>query len=178
MSAWTRIQHIEVPSGGQATIEFTNIAQTYTDLVVVGSVRGDGTSGLGNFTWNMSINGVTTNRIWRLLYGSSGNGSINGTGGVMAALPDANSTSNNFASFQIYLPNYSGNTNKSISLENVAASNSATIWENDLFGGLWSSTAAITSLSLSLSNATNFVQYSSATLYGITKGSSGGVTVS
>jgi hypothetical protein len=177
MSAWTRIQHIEVPSA-QANIEFTSISGSFTDLLLVGSVRSSGTSGLGNFTWNMSINGVTTNRTWRFLYGSSSSGSLNGTGGTMGASPDANSTSNTFASFQVYLPNYSGNTDKTISLDNVAQSNSTTIFELDIFAGRWESTAAITSLSLSLSNATNFVQYSSATLYGITKGSSGGVVVS
>jgi hypothetical protein len=177
MSAWTVIEHKELGSAN-SSIEFTSIPQSYTDLIVLGSVRGSSSAGLGNFAWTLLLNGVTTNRTWRLLFGSSSVGSISGTGGGIGALPGANETANTFASFQIYIPNYAGSTNKSFSVDNVAENNSSTIYELDLLAGLWSSTAAITSLSIGLSSATNLVQYSSVTLYGVLKGSSGGVSVS
>jgi hypothetical protein len=51
---------------------------------------------------------------------------------------------------------------------------------SDLYvnAGLWNNTAPITSITLGSLNSASFVTNSSATLYGITKGSSGGVTVS
>jgi hypothetical protein len=76
----------------------------------------------------------------------------------------------------IYIPNYTGSTAKSVSVDGVMENN-ATYAAAGIIAGLWNDTAAVTSVSISSEVAT-LVQYSSATLYGILKGTSNGVTVS
>ena len=76
-------------------------------------------------------------------------------------------TSNTFGNSELYIPNYAGSTNKSSSADAVAESNTTTVFAY-LNAALWSSTAAITSITLTPdAGGANFVQYSTATLYGI-----------
>ena len=179
MSAWTVIGHTEVGSGGAANIEFTSIAGTYTDLAILLSVRGNQSN-----TWDwltMQFNGNGSGYSSRRLYGT-GSGVSSNTQGVSNhsenGLIDGNTaTSNTFANVLIYIPNYAGNTNKSVSYDTVMENNATEAYA--LVGAsLWSNTAATTSILLDSSAGGTWLQYSSATLYGITKGSSGGVTVS
>jgi hypothetical protein len=84
-------------------------------------------------------------------------GITNGTG----------STASVFSSTEIYIPNYTGSNQKSVSIETVTETNANTIYAN-LIAYLVASTAAITDLTfITESSATSFVQYSSASLYGI-----------
>jgi hypothetical protein len=164
------IEHRKLDSTA-ANITFSSIPQNYSDLVILSSLRGDSGSGLGNVGVYLTINGLSTNRAAKWLYGSGAGskGSISISGAsIGAVLPVASSTSNTFSNLYIYLPNYSGNTNKSFSVDNVAPQNSTDIYELDLSSNLWSSTAPITSLAISVSNG-NLVQGSSATLYGINR---------
>jgi hypothetical protein len=64
----------------------------------------------------------------------------------------------------IYIPNYAGSSNKSVSIDSVTENN-ATGAYSGLTAALFASTAAITSFGIS--TGSNFVQYSTATLYGI-----------
>jgi hypothetical protein len=112
----------------------------------------------------------------RGLYGN-GSSATTFTGTTYAGESNgANATPSTFSNNSLYVANYAGNTNKVYSIESVTESNSGTVIQM-IVGGVWSQTAAITALSLVASSGT-FVQYSTATLYGITKGSSGGVSVS
>jgi hypothetical protein len=167
------IQTVTVGSGGAASIDFTSIPQNFTDLQVVLSGRA-ANAGTGNAT--ISFNGSSSNFSWRLLYGNgSSTASGNGTSNLIGAISTSSSTSNTFSSCQVYIPNYVGSTNKSFSTDSVFENNSTTAFQ-DIWANLWSQTAAITSISLG-TNAGNFVEYSTASLYGITKGD-GGATVS
>lgn len=172
MSAWTVITHTEL--GGASDIVLSNIPGTYTDLCLLLSIRGAASGYFG-----IAFNGSTSNITSRLLYGEgSGSGATGGRTDLYIGYGTGPSeTANTFASYQIYLPNYSGNTNKLWSIEAVGENN-ATFSVAGVQGGLWSQTSAITSLTINNWNTTNLAQYSSATLYGITKGSSGGVSVS
>jgi hypothetical protein len=178
MSAWTVIQHIEVPSA-QATISFTNIPQTYTDLVVKISGRSSGGGGNSFDGIRVKPNGSASDLTTRLLYGL-GSGTpasatdVNVSGGETS---NSNATANTFGNSEIYFPNYAGSTNKSFSSDGVSENN-ATQAVQVIAANLWSQTTAITSLDFTLESAGNWAQYSSATLYGVLKGSSGGVTVS
>lgn len=178
--AITKIQTVTVGSGGAASIDFTSIPGTYTDLMLVYSVRLTSAASEGVF---ITFNGNTSGYSSRDLYGSgSGNGASSTnpygfTNKLFIGSTDSTAqTSNTFGSTLVYIPNYAGSSNKSVSADNVYENN-ATAAGIDVLAGLWSNTSAITSIS-TVSNNGNFVQYSSATLYGITKGSSGGVTVS
>jgi hypothetical protein len=175
MSAWTRIEHKEL-TGTQATIEFTSIPSTYTDLVLVCSLRSN--RNLTDDGVLLTFNNLTTNRTFRDLYGlgSGTPASSNSTVMRLASCPAATSTASTFGNTMLYIPNYAGNTNKSSSVDGVMENN-ATFSVQTIIANLWSSTAAISSIQI-IAEIGSFVQYSSATLWGITKGSSGGVTVS
>lgn len=170
----TKLAEVTVGAGGAASIDFTSIPGTYTDLMIQFSLRSSNSAATG--PGYLTINGASTNRSGRLLYGSgSSTGSSTLTDHFLFDIDGSTATASTFTNSTLYIPNYAGSTNKSISGDSVNENN-ATAANQYLFAGLWSNTAAITSLSL-LSIGYNLVQYSTATLYGITKGSNG-VTVS
>jgi len=155
---------ITVGAGGQAAIEFTAIPSTYTDLVVKVSTRLDA----NNTAVKIQFNGLTTNLSSRYLYGSgSAASSFTDASNVYFYANSSTYTTSTFANSEIYIPNYAGSTAKSVSVDAVTETN-ASAADMALFAGLWNSTAAITSIKL-LPNSGNFVQYSTATLYGISK---------
>jgi hypothetical protein len=157
-----------------ASIEFTSIPQTFTDLVVVCSLRGDQNANNG-FT-NIGFNSSTSNFSTRFLQGDgSGAASSTGTRGI-AYLSNAFYTSNTFDSTTVYIPNYTGSTNKSFSADSVVENNATSGWQF-LVAGLWSNTAAITSIQIT-PNTGNFIAGSIISLYGVLKGSDGIVTTS
>lgn len=173
MSAWTVIAHTEVGSGGIAEIEFTSISGSYTDLKLVVSDRSN--RSLQNDGVLIKLNGTNISRRW--LYGN-GSSPASGTADFDSLNTANTATANTFSNYEIYIPNYaSTTTNKSVSIDAVAENN-ATEGYQLIAAGLYSSNTAVTSIALDLLIGTLFLQYSSATLYGITKGSSGGVTVS
>lgn len=157
-------------SSGAASIDFTSIPSGYTDLLVKVSARIPTT---GNYV-NLAIrfNGDTgSNYSSRLLYGDgSSTGSANESAQTRGGWQYANgvgSTSNNFSNGYIYIPNYTGSAQKSFSADFVAENN-ATNCIIAVKAGLWTGTAAITSISLFNNlDSTNLVQNSTATLYGI-----------
>jgi hypothetical protein len=164
------VSTVTVGAGGAASMAFTSIPQTATDLYLVVSSRANGS---GDFL-NMTLNGSTASFSGRYL-GKNGGSAFSGTNVIIGFTNPPSYTGSTFASSDVYISNYAGSTNKSFSTNSVQENNSATHWMF-LNAGLWSNTAAITSLSVTLTGTDNFVQYSTASLYTITKGS-GGATV-
>lgn len=173
---YTLIAHTEL-TGTQATIVFSSIPATFTDLLLVTSLR-DSTTGnpAGNF-YRIAFNGGATQTSTRFLQnnlaGASSSGSIAGLAGIST---QADTTSNTFANDSIYIPNYRVATAKTYSIDSVTENNATNAYQT-LVAGHWNVTDAINSITLTPSSG-SFVQFSSATLYGITSGSSGGVVVS
>jgi hypothetical protein len=125
----------------------------------------------------VKINTSTSNLTGRSLFGNgSSTSSYAVTSGAFAYGPAATATASTFGNFSLYFPNYAGSTNKSYSTDGVGENN-ATEANQVITAGLWSQTTAINAIALYASSG-NLAEYSSATLYGITKGSSGGVVVS
>lgn len=150
-----------------ASIEFTSIPGTYTDLMIVASFRSARATELDDVY--MRLNGVATDRTRRSLYGTgSSAASESASQAYVATVNAANSTSNTFTSVEIYLPNYAGSTNKSISATSAQEANSSTAYIF-LTAGLWSQTAAITSVEFYSNNSQNLATGSSVYLYGISK---------
>jgi hypothetical protein len=181
--AITLIQTVTVGSGGAASIDFTSIAATYTDLMMVLSLRSTSSAGPAASA-NITFNGTSSGYSERLVYNNTSGGAASGSrsgnfldwsGLINAGLSTVNTFSNN----QFYVPNYTSANNKVTSAEAIQEdqSGNSSYWNHYITAGLWSNTAAINRITLT-SSAGNLAQYSSATLYGITKGSSGGVTVS
>lgn len=171
----TKIATVTVGAGGAASIDFTSISGSFTDLLLDFSIRSTQASVVAYA--HLTLNGSSSNFSGRGLYGTGAAvGSFSSTPQWFGEVVGANATANTFSNTSIYFPNYSGATNKSYSIDSVGENN-ATLANQVIYAGLWSQTTAITSLSI-VSTSGTFVQYSTATLYGITKGSLAGVTVS
>ena len=173
----TLISTVTVGAGGAASIAFNSIAGTATDLYILLSARVN-VGGTAR-TLGIKINGQTSTYADRWLRGSgsaadSGSfGNIFGYGALPSAINDSGATSNTFSSTSIYIPNYASSGNKSISTDTVTENNATQAYQV-INAGSWAS-GAITSVELLTDSP--FLQYSTASLYTITKGS-GGASVS
>jgi hypothetical protein len=170
----TLVSTVTVGAGGAASIEFTGIPGTATDLLLVLSGR---VVGAADYTASyFRVNGSTSTFSSRHLAGtgSSVSSTTGGTGSIEFSLPGSTATASTFGNVAFYMPNYAGSTNKTFSIDGVTERN-ATNSIQRITAGQWATTSAITSVTV-LSDS-DFVQYSTASLYTITKGS-GGATVS
>jgi hypothetical protein len=159
-----------------ASIEFTSIPQDGTDLLIYSSTRTNRSAIIDNE--RITINGTTSGFTVRYLYGSGSTVTSAAESVNSVEFVNANtSTSNTFSNKSIYIPNYTGSTAKSYSVD-VVGENNATESYQVLLAGLFSGTSAITSLLFSSGTGNNLLAGTTISLYKITKGSSGGVTVS
>lgn len=170
MATYIKIASNTVGAGGAASVTFSSIPATYTDLVIKVSARSaySGTSaGLG-----MQMNGLTTSiYTMKLLAGNGGVPSSNGYSAITFISTDhglvgSTATASVFSNADIYIPNYLSSNNKSVSLDSVAENNS-TAGYTVFNAGLMASTAAITSLTFFSGGSANLAQYSTFTLYGV-----------
>lgn len=172
------IQTVTVGSGGEASITFGSggtIPQTYTDLVILFSGRSNRGATFDNI--RVQPNGATTGVSSRILYGS-GSGASSFTEGYISGYTGGNdATASTFGNSSIYIPNYTASTQKSFSIDSVSENN-ATAATQALTAGLWTGTDPITSITLDQGDGSTWLQYTSASLYGILKGSDGVTTVS
>lgn len=162
--SYTLIERKELSSNA-SIISFDNIPQNFTDLYVLVSARTDRNAlGAGLY---LTVNGSTANISGRYLEGN-GSSAASGTEPRLAGtLSGATSTANIFSNNALYFPNYTSNTNKSFSVDGLMENNATTAY-SIIISGLWSQTAAITSLGFS-SSVNDLVAGSSISLYGINR---------
>lgn len=164
--SWTLIESQTLGSS-QASVTLGSggtLPQTYKTLKVVMSTRSDQS---GNWiTVFIRPNGSSSNGSYRDVYGTgTAAGSQVDASNVDTYTVGSSSTSGTFASTTIDLPNYSASTNKPISTDSVTENNGTAALQL-MSAGLWSNTAAITSIQLTFATG-NFVSGSSFTLYGL-----------
>lgn len=154
------ISKTTVGAGGAASVTFSSIPATFTDLVISYSTRAASTG----TTWiNLTFNtGGTYTKQYLFGTGSV----VNAGSGVFATNNNASYTANVFANGEIYIPNYLSSNAKSIIATSVNENN-ATQNETAMGSQLWSGTAAITSITFATDTGTNLAQYSTVRLYGI-----------
>jgi hypothetical protein len=161
-NTYTLISSNTVGASSVSSVTFSSIPSTYTDLILKWAGRVDGTN---DQTW-ISFNGSTSNFTNKVLYG---NGSSAASTSIDRYLgyhdPTVTNSGSIWGNAEIYIPNYAGSTNKSLSSDSVWENNEAAAYVA-LSTNLWSNTAAITSITLSPA-AGNYVQYSSFYLYGV-----------
>jgi hypothetical protein len=167
-----KIATVTVGAGGAASIDFTSIPGTATDLMLVMSAR-TASDGGDTAVITLKFNDDTSGWSYRLLQGT-GTTALSGTS-YIGVVNGSGATANTFGNGSFYIPNYTVSQYKSVSGDSVIENNATggRLW---MAGGIWSNNAVITSLSIT--SISNFAQYSTATLYGVTKGSLAGVTVS
>jgi len=165
-NTYNAIATVTVGAGGASNIEFTSIPNLYTDLQILCSLKTSRTSAFDNF--EMILNGNTS-----IIYSVR---RLNGNGSTASSTSETDNkfdivsgingaySSDAFSNVSVYLPNYASGNNKTASFDDVAEYNN-TQGEITMMAGLFSNTSAITSIKLQ--SGFNFVQYSTATLYGI-----------
>jgi hypothetical protein len=166
-NTYTLIDKATVGSGGISSIDFTSIPSTYTDLLIKVSLRD--TNAAAHIDGGIKLNDATTQYTFRRLIG---NGSTISSSTV-ATDPyllgwvhnGAGSTASTFSNAEVYIPNYAGANNKSVSFDGVDEANTTLAFAS-IYAGLWANTAAINKVSI-ITTGTAFAQYSTAYLYGI-----------
>ena len=168
MATFIKIAAVTVGAGGASNIDFTSIPATYTDLCLKFSLRStDNTATDANLYFNNSTSSYSE----RMIY------TDNGTSAASAATSSGlfnwpgtqnspTTTASTFSNCEVYIPNYAGSTNKSVSSDAIRENNATGNIQMRLVAGLWSNSAAITSVKL-VPDYGVFAQYSTATLYGI-----------
>lgn len=161
----TLIASSTVGAGGASSIDFTSIPSTYTDLVLKISAR----QGAEN-AFDITFNGATTSYAVKRLQGNGSSATSNDAGGTSTAIrvigiASSGSTANTFGNSEIYIPNYAGSNNKSVSIDGVNEDNASEAYMN-LAAGIRSNTAAINQITIT-PRAGSLAQYSTAYLYGV-----------
>ena len=166
-TTFTLLQKITVTaSAGAASVTFSNIPQTYTDLKIIFSGRTTRAAVADGY--DISCNGLTTgfNARW---FDTTGSGaSVGADTRFTGDVPGASATANTFSATELYIPGYSSSTtSKQIMTDSAAPNNAAgpntfANWT----ANSWNNTAAITSITLNSHNG-NVTQNSTFYLYGI-----------
>jgi hypothetical protein len=117
----------------------------------------------------LSFNGSTASFSNRYLLGT-GSAVVSGTDDQRRAgtVNVSGATASTFANTALYIPNYAGSANKTWSSDSVYENNASEAYQT-IIAGSWTSTAAITSVTLTISGGANFDIGSTASLYIITK---------
>lgn len=153
-------------SSAQATITFSSISGSYTDLILVCCARS--ASANTSDSYLLTFNGDTANNYSRTRI--LGNGSTASSAQRTSApnidlegLSGNNAASDIFMNAIIHLHSYaSTSNNKTVLLRGNDANSYVTA-----AAGLYRSTSAITSITLNTSSAANFMTGSTFTIYGI-----------
>ena len=126
----TLIERIEVGSGGTAAIVFTSIPQTYTDLLVVFSLRAVS----GNHpSSSISLNTYGAGTYARYQLAGSGSAVSSNTTTeselYLSQIPAVLNTANTFGNTQVYIPNYTSSTTKSLTADLVSEQNATQAYQ-------------------------------------------------
>lgn len=157
---------VNVGSGGASSITFTSILQTYTDLLLKLSTRSS-VAGINDYP-RISFNGSSSSQSLRAVVGNGTSASSYSDTLIYTIGAGNTQTANAFCNTDVYICNYTNTSlNKYTNSIGVNENNASTATVGS-FAGLWSSTAAITSITIIPYNSgETFLEFSTATLYGI-----------
>jgi hypothetical protein len=173
MATYTLISS-NVLSSSAASVTFSAIPSTYTDLVLRYSGRTDAAATYDFLL--LGINGLSTT-IYSdtTLYGNGGGASALSTRGTSTTkfraprfgLDGSTATASTFSNGEVYIPSYTVSQNKPVSAFSVMENNAADPGYASVAAGLIRETGTITSIELTPLTGPNFVSGSSFYLYGI-----------
>jgi hypothetical protein len=160
-------------SSSAASVTFSAIPNTYTDLVLRMSVRSDNGATFENP--RVFLNGDTANNYSYINLLSDGTGPTSGAGsnsgnGVFLIREGTGNTatSNTFSNTEIYIPNYLSTTSKQICSFGVSENNATQGWIATA-SHLYRNSTSITLMSVNPQQGTVWLTGSSFYLYGIAK---------
>jgi hypothetical protein len=157
-----------VLTSSAASVTFSSIPSTYTDLVLRYSARNDDTTTILLVRFNGDTATNYSNTILRGSGSAASSLSYNTTRTSLFqqdGIEPSTMVANTFNNAEIYIPSYTVSQNKPMSSFTVTEDNSTTAYMSAI-ADLWRNTAAITSINLS-SNGGNIAAGSSFYLYGI-----------
>jgi hypothetical protein len=170
MATYTLISS-NVLTSSAASVTFSSIPATYTDLVVRISARTDRAATSDSIKMTINSDNITIYSFTRLRGDGTSATSNRNTGNTYVSVENTDgntATSNTFDSTEIYIPSYLSTANKPISSVIMREDNStAATTYNSLQAHLYTNTTAITSLVFAPSTGPNWVSGSSFYLYGI-----------
>lgn len=171
MATYKLLDSYTVGAGGASSVTFSNIPQTYTDLLVKYTQRNNASNNYNPVL--VQFNSTTTGSNVELY----GNGSSASAGtnakAYVGYVNGNNTTANTFSNVEFYIPNYTSTNKKSISIDSVTENNGTTALA-DLAATLQDLTSPITSMTFTIDAAANFAQYGTFYLYGVWADSSTG----
>ena len=159
-----------VLSSSAASVTFSAIPSTYTDLVFRISARGQRAIYIDGLV--MQFNGDSaTNYSTRLLTGTgtaaSSFGNANQTSLSFNSIVGDGATANTFSSTEVYIPNYNSTAAKPLGVITHTENNSATDYFMRALANLYRGSSGISSVVFTPEIGPNFVAGSSFYLYGI-----------
>jgi hypothetical protein len=170
MAATYTLISSNVLSSSAASVTFSAIPATYTDLVLRISGRSDRAVTSQNFYVQLNSASFDGTYSWTSLRGQGSAASSVRTSADGAFydgyIQGTSATSTSFNSSEYYFPNYAGSTNKIASSFTAVENNTTTIQYLTVGANLRTSNSAITSIVISLP-AGNLITDSSFYLYGI-----------
>jgi len=155
-------------SSSQASVTFSSIPSTYTDLVLKCSNR-TASGGVEDLLIEFNNDSSTIYSSTRIVgNGSTATSSLQSGVTLMNAYESNwnSDTANTFSNGEFYIPNYTSTSNKPISIYGAREVN-ATAGTLTARAGLYRNTSAITSIKLTYSGGNSHLTGSSFFLYGI-----------
>jgi hypothetical protein len=172
-SSYESIATVTVGAGGSSSISFTSIPSTYQHLQIRGISRIN-TSATGASYNLLSFNSDTTSGNY-FMHTLAGTGAVavgeayagvSGQGVYQGESTRNNLTSGIFAANVHEILDYA-DTNKNKTIRTINGWDANGSGEMYISSGLWSSTSAITSITINPVSGQSFVQYTQFALYGI-----------
>ena len=170
MPTYTQIGTAQVVgSGGAASMSFSSIPSTYTDLVIKISARTNRASAVDSLGFYFNGDTTVARYTGRVLYGTGTSAASNAPNPVndeTMFISGNSATASTFGNTEMYIPNYAGSNQKSSSIDSVGENNAATA-RMDIAATLYNQTTAITSITIIPITGTLLQEYSTAYLYGV-----------
>jgi hypothetical protein len=154
-----------------ATVIFSSIPQTYTDLKIVWSARTNWSSALDTLYIRFNSNSSSYQTKQMLGFANGGNvyseSDPGNTSVVSYTATGSTAYANSFGAAEMYIPNYTSSTYKNCALDGVLINDVASNSWTNTSNSLWSNSAAINSITFTSNNGASFVANSVFSLYGI-----------
>jgi hypothetical protein len=162
-NSYESIATVTVGGGGSSSITFSSIPSTFKHL----QIRAIARNSISTTEAYITLNGATNASYRHLLYGDgSAAAAFSATNGYLLESTGTSQSSNVFGVGVIDILDYA-NTNKNKTIRSLTGYDNNGSGIVGLFSGLWATTSAITSITVTPYPTSNFVQYSHFALYGI-----------
>ena len=149
----TLIQRINVTTSSNLAYTFSNIPQTYVDLLLINTMQSAGTN---SDVMTLAFNGDTTmanydTMLWRYTQGVGTDGTWVGDNNFSSLSLGQTSFSSFAGGTTIYIPNYTNSSTAKIAncKTGTATNTSVSHSQVGIYGVQWTGTSAITSITLS-----------------------------